>query len=68
MANEFFPQTGSLKEVNEPRIVGEVIVDNLANSSEQPFSGIRRQLASGHLPNLAQRVRVNRVVVLGARC
>ena len=37
-----------------PRPVGEVIVDNLTNSSEQPFSGIRQQLASGRLPNLAQ--------------
>ena len=47
---------GSRKETNEPRLVGEVIVDNLANSSEQPFSDIRQQLASGRLPNLARRL------------
>lgn len=50
------PQTGQLKEVHEPRLVGEVIVDNLTNSSEQPFNGIRQQLASGRLPNLAQHL------------
>lgn len=45
---------GSRKETNEPRLVGEVIVDNLANSSKQPFNGIRQQLALGRLPKLAQ--------------
>lgn len=50
------PQAGQLKEVHEPRLVGEVIVDNLTNSNDQPFSGIRQQLASGCLPNLAQHL------------
>lgn len=49
-------KAGSRKEANEPRLVGEVIVDNLTNSSEQPFNGIRQQLASGRLPNLAQHL------------
>ena len=49
------PQAGQ-KEIHGPRLVGEVIVDNLANSSEQPFCGIRQQLASGRLPNLAQHL------------
>ena len=56
MPEIFKPQAGQLKEVHEPRLVGEVIVDNLTNSSEQPVSGIRQQLASGRLPNLAQHL------------
>ena len=50
------PKAGQLKEGDGPRLVGEVIVDNLANSSEQPFTGIRQQLASGNLPNLTQHL------------
>ena len=50
------PQAVYTSEVNEPRIVGEVIIDNLANSSEQPFGSIRQQLASGNLPTLAQHL------------
>ncbi len=46
---------GLLHEVHGPRLVRDVIVDNLANNSEQPFCAIREQLASGRLPNLAQR-------------
>ena len=56
MPEIFKPQAGQLKEVHEPRLVGKVIVDNLTNSSEQPFSGICQQLASGLLPNLAQHL------------
>ena len=56
MPEIFKPQAGQLKEVHESRLVGEVIVDNLTNSSEQPFSGIRQQLVSGLLPNLAQHL------------
>lgn len=56
MPEIFKPQAGQLKEVHEPHLVGEVIVDNLTNSSEQPFSGIRQQLVSGLLPNLAQHL------------
>ena len=56
MPEIFKPQAGQLKEVHEPRLVGEVIVDNLTNSSEQPFSGIRQQLVSDLLPNLAQHL------------
>ena len=57
MLKEFVsPQAGQLKGEHGPRLVGEVIVDNLANSSEQPFCGIRQQLASGRLPNLAQHL------------
>lgn len=47
---------GSRKVKNEPRLVGEVLADNLTNSSEQPFLGIRQQIASGRLPNLAQHL------------
>ncbi len=50
------PKAGLLKEGHGHCLVGEVIVDNLANSSEQPFSGIRQQLASGRLPKLAQHL------------
>ena len=57
MLKEFInPQAGQLKGEHGSRLVGEVIVDNLANSSEQPFSDIRQQLASGRLPNLARRL------------
>lgn len=49
-------QAGQSKEVYEPRLARDVFLDNLANSSEQPFSGIRGQLASGRLPNLAQHL------------
>jgi len=35
-------------------LIGDCFKRLLANSSEQPFSGIRQQLASGCLPNLAQ--------------
>ena len=56
MPEIFKPQAGQLKDLHEPRLVGEVIVDNLTNSSEQPFSGIRQQLVSGLLPNLAQHL------------
>ena len=48
------PKAGQLKEGHGPCFVGEVIVDNLANSSEQPFSTFREQITAGRLPNLAQ--------------
>ena len=57
MTKEFAKsQAGQSKGVHEPRLVGEVIVDYLANSSEPLFSGIRQQLVSGLLPNLAQHL------------
>ena len=37
-------------------LIGDCFKRLLANSSEQPFSGIRQQLASGCLPNLAQHL------------
>lgn len=58
MAEILKPQAGQLKDVHAPRLVGEVIVDNLTNSIEQPFSGIRQQFASGNLPHLAQHLAV----------
>lgn len=47
------PKAGQLK-VHEPRLAVEVFIDNLANSSEQPFSTFREQITAGRLPNLAQ--------------
>lgn len=37
-------------------LIGDCFKRLLANSSEQPFCGIRQQLASGRLPNLAQHL------------
>ena len=37
-------------------LIGDCFKRLLANSSEQPFSDIRQQLASGRLPNLARRL------------
>ena len=37
-------------------LIGDSFKRLLSNSSEQPFSGIRQQLASGRLPNLAQHL------------
>lgn len=57
MTKEFAKsQAGQSKGVHEPRLVGEVSVDYLANSSEPLFCGIRQQLASGRLPNLARHL------------
>lgn len=47
---------GSRKLKNEPRLVGEVFVDTLINSNSPLLCGIRQQLASGHLPNLARHL------------
>lgn len=39
-----------------PELIGDYFKCLLKKSCEQPFSGIRQQLASGHLPNLAQNL------------
>ena len=37
-------------------LIGDCFKRLLKDRSEQPFFGIRQQLASGHLPNLAQHL------------
>lgn len=57
MLNEIVrSQAGQSKDVHVPRLIRNVIVDNLANYCTPFFSGIRQQLALGNLPDLAQHL------------
>ena len=48
------PQAGQLNEVHEPRLVGEVIIDNLTNSNEPLYRNLRQYIAEGRGRNLCQ--------------
>ncbi len=64
MAKDFvFGKMAGSRKKNDPRLFGCVVIDNLANCSTPLFHGIRQQLASGGLPNLAQHFNALGLIV-----